>query len=316
MVRVFLFLLFSCGLQAASFFDETEASFKQYVQTREDKERYAFFKNRFEKQSQSSPTLGPPKTFHFIWLGPKLVSQEAISAIQSWLDIHPAWVGKFWSDQEHPLPDARLQKMGLRDFPLQNRTACYFDSDNEEERSELLRYAILFNEGGVYVDLETKCVQSIDSLQENFDFFCELEPFGPSILSSSVNVSPRLIGAASQHPVLFQTLSWVQENWKRVEEKFPGNDPVSVGNRVKHRTFKAFNQGVVQGIEQGNYRNIVFAPNCFKAFCRGFLKEAGPVKQMRQIEKRLSSTALLLYCLAGINCALAVVVLRKRRARV
>lgn len=314
MIRIFLFLLFlPLGISASSFFDETRSEFKQYVQTKEDKERYAFFKNQFEKQYQSLPSLKLPKTFHFIWLGPKSIPQESIGAIQSWLDNHPTWVGKFWSDQEHPLPDARLQKMGLRDFPLQNTTSCYFDSDNEEERSELLRYAILFNEGGVYVDLGTKCVQSIDSLQENFDFFCELEPFGPSILSSSVNASPHLIGASIHHPILLQTLSWVQDNWERVERQFPGNDSVSVDNRVKHRTFKALNQGIEQGMHQGDYRNSVFAPNYFKAFCKGSLKDSGPVKQMHQIKKRLSSTALLLYCLAGINCALAVVVLRRRR---
>src|SRR5260370_1090873 len=90
MVRIFLFLLFlPLGLSSASFFDETGADFKQYVQTKEDKERYAFFKNRFENQAQSSPISSPSKIFHFIWLGPKPIPQEATSAIQSWLDIHP-----------------------------------------------------------------------------------------------------------------------------------------------------------------------------------------------------------------------------------
>ena len=130
-------------------------------------------------QKREQPAGAIPKTLHFIWLGPKSFPEASIANVKGWVDRHPGWKIKFWTDLGHAAPGRSDGSQCFRRFPLQELKEQYYCSDNFGERSEILRYAVFCNEGGIYVDHDMQCVQSLDPLQETHDFFCGLGASGP-----------------------------------------------------------------------------------------------------------------------------------------
>jgi hypothetical protein len=237
---------------------------RQYLLTLEDKKRLGLFAAMYElAQKRDRPAGVIPKTLHFIWLGPKPFPHSSIENVKGWIDRHPGWKIKFWTDLGHAAPDDRMEIQIFEGFPLHDLKSYYYRCDNFGERSKLLRYAILLNEGGIYIDHDVKCLKALDPLQENHDFFCGLEPFGPSILSSSVNPSPHLLAATANHPVIFAAKRWLINEWERLENEFPGGDASSIYNRVQHRSFRALSIGYKEEHCRAGRKDVVFPPNYF-----------------------------------------------------
>ena len=298
------------------------------VETPEDKARLTLFNEITQRAASVQPSdQSIPKTFHFIWLGPKPFPPHSLSNLKGWLDEHPGWKAKFWTDQIRLAPDPRVEVMAVGHFPLGDFADLYFDSDNEGERSELLRYLILFQEGGVYVDHDMRCTQPLDPIQREYDLFCGLEPEKTSILSSSVNAGTHLIGARAGHPVLKGALEWLNAHWSRVGTQFPGHDANAVYNRVKHRTFKAFTEGLLHAGLSSSYRNAVFPPEYFNtaeqsvyashghegAWVRQEEIERRKTDEMfKAVEKRLTYTLILLGVSIGVGMCLLVSIWKKR----
>lgn len=236
----------------------------KFIQTQEDMKRLGFFCAMFDMaQKRESPSGEIPKTLHLIWLGPKPFPSSSIANVKSWIDHHPGWRFKFWTDLGQSAPDDRMDVRVFDKFPLAEMTDLYFHCDNFGERSQILRYAILISEGGVYVDHDTYCWRAIDSLQENYDFFCGMEPLGKTILSSSVNPSPHVLSSTAQHPILKAAKNWLIEGWDRLEAQYTGSDPSSVYNRVQHRGFRALSVGIKDAYARSGRKDVVFPPNYF-----------------------------------------------------
>ena len=269
-MKLFFFFLFVpvVSLFSGSFEEHLlkEGEELRYVQTQEDKKRLEHYAAMFEMGVEKQNPMGAiPKTLHFIWLGPKPFPQESVKNLRGWIDLHPGWRVKFWTDQERDLPDSLVEQSFFSDFPLKDLKECYYHSDNFGERSEVLRYAILLDEGGVYVDHDVECLKPIDPLQSSHDFFCGMEPFSSSVLSSSVNPSPHLIGAVSGHPILEATKGWLKKEWDRLEGQYPGTDVISVFNRTQHRAFCALGMGIGQGQNREGRKDVVFPPDYFSS---------------------------------------------------
>jgi hypothetical protein len=126
-----------------------------------------------------------------------------------------------------------------------------------------LRYAILLEEGGIYIDHDVECIKALDPLQEEHDFFCGLEPLGPTILSSSVNPTPHLLAASQQHPILKSAKKWLIAEWDRLESQFPGADSAAIHNRVQHRAFRSLSMGIKEAPSRAGRKDVVFPPDYF-----------------------------------------------------
>lgn len=109
----------------------------------------------------------------------------------------------------------------------------------------------------MYVDHDVMCLKPIDSLQQSYDFFCGLECLQPSVLSSSVNPSPHLIGVTPQHPILIAAKTWLLNEWERLEQQYPGSDPDSIYNRVMHRTFRSLFMGIKAAHSREQRKDVV-----------------------------------------------------------
>ncbi|HXY05091.1 MAG TPA: glycosyltransferase [Burkholderiaceae bacterium] len=90
-----------------------------------------------------------PKTLHIIWIGDE--SKRPNNCIQTWIEKNPAWQIKIWDNQalashgwingEHMRVMARRELNGVAD---------------------MMRWEILYNEGGFVVDADSICVRSLD----------------------------------------------------------------------------------------------------------------------------------------------------------
>jgi mannosyltransferase OCH1-like enzyme len=95
-----------------------------------------------------------PKIIHQIWLGDQGIRPEPL--MHTWKDMNPEWEHKFWTEENMP--------------PLRNQ--AQFDAMEElAGKADILRYEILLNEGGFYIDADAKCISPLD------DFFLENECF-------------------------------------------------------------------------------------------------------------------------------------------
>ncbi len=255
-VIIFLFcsLLISCSsnLEETSFLN-LDSDFEslmgkgherwQYIQTEEDRQNLQYFKTIYLqnipllKEQLASTQINVPKVLHFIWLGPKPFPRSSVENVRSWIAHHPNWKVKFWTDRERPLPHPIMEYSSLENFSFQSLKDLYTHSDNYGEKSDLLRLEILYKEGGVYVDHDVKCLQNFEALGKAFDFYCGMELPYKTCLSTSVLPTNNLLGSIPNHPILLDSMHWLQANWNTIEQQYPGKDRDSLINRVAHRTF-------------------------------------------------------------------------------
>lgn len=239
-----------------------QSSLWKFVETHEDYENMHFFKDLYEKNKEfqfvKQEDLRIPKVIHFIWVGPNPFPQESVQNVYSWVENHPDWTVKFWTDRKRPLPHAQMELHLISDFQFESLETFYNDSDNYAEKSDMLRYEILHQEGGLYVDHDVKCFKSFTPFHYNYDLFCGLEPPHKPVMSSSISVNNNIIGTMPRHPILKECIENVQERWNEIGMAYPGDDKNSIIYRVAYRSFAAFEDAVKTIIGQDQNRNMVF----------------------------------------------------------
>ena len=219
----------------------------QHVIAPVDFSNLAFFKDLFEKNVLSQPSSSDiiiPKVLHFIWLGPKDFPRESIPNLLSWIEKHPGWKVKFWTDRKRHLPHAALEECLVKEWRYPSLEKCYAKSDNFAEKADLLRYEILLQEGGVYVDHDVKCFKSFEELNKEYELYCGLELPSDTPISSSIHVTNNLIAARPGHPILQRCVEWIPDHWDEIDALYPGSDKLSVIRRIANRTFVAFADSV------------------------------------------------------------------------
>jgi inositol phosphorylceramide mannosyltransferase catalytic subunit len=142
------------------------------------------YNDHFKNKTSSKRSLIPP-LIHQIWLGPKPLPENHKKLRDSWKKHHPSWKYKLWRDQD------------VKNFNLINREA-FEKTTNYGEKSDILRYEILYHFGGIYADDDFECLQSFDNLHTYCEFYLGVivnKNNAPALLNG-------LIGAAPHHPIL------------------------------------------------------------------------------------------------------------------
>ncbi len=246
-----------------------EYSAWKYVQTADDFENLNFFKSVYERNipflSMKSNMLHVPKVIHFIWIGPKPFPRDSVENVKSWIVKHPDWTFKFWTDRDRPLPHKQMQPARVQDLQFIKVYECYKKSENYAEKSDLLRYEILYQEGGIYVDHDVKCFQSFEPLNRAYDFYCGMELPYKTSLSSSVLPTNNIIGSRPGHIILHKCMDWLSDNWDRIDNEYPGKDKDSVINRVAHRTFLVLGETFKQLANKEGNRDIALPTYYFNS---------------------------------------------------
>lgn len=109
-----------------------------------------------------------PKIIHQIWFG----KNKPSIYMNKWKNLNPNWEYRLWTDRNM--------------FPLINQK--HFDSISTfNGKSDIVRYEILYNNGGFYVDADTIPLLPLDDFFVEDDLFScyESERLRPGLIASS-----------------------------------------------------------------------------------------------------------------------------------
>jgi len=238
-----------------------------YIQTKndyQDLERYkTLYKKNYKHQFNSNPSFKIPKTIHLIWLGPKAFPSDSVENIRTWIAHHPDWTFNFWTDRKRPAPCNGMNTRLLDDFNFEFLEEKYEESRNWGEKADILRYEILYQEGGLYIDHDITCMRPFHGLHTGYDLYAGLEMPHEEIDSFALTIGITLIGVKARHPVFRRTIQTVLDRWDEVTQRFQTSDPLVQARRVTHRTLiamtHAFNE---EESEPGNV-DIIFPASYF-----------------------------------------------------
>ncbi len=256
----FLLILFIPCLYAQDFYNlmGKNTNHWNFVCEEEDKSFLEACKQVYEKSIQEllrgkkSPKI--PKVVHFIWLGPKPFPAESVENVRTWMAHHPDWTFKFWTDRERPVPCRGMQKILVKDAPFSRLEKCFSQSQNYGEKSDLLRYEILFQEGGVYVDHDANCLRSFHDLHTTYDFYCGLETPHEPFVGRTITCGNGVIGARPNHPAVKRVIEIISGRWDQLGKKYRGRDSYSRTEVVMQRTYIALTAALKEGVlnREGN----------------------------------------------------------------
>ena len=139
-----------------------------------------------------------PKIIHHIWVGKKEISEEYKHYMDTWRIIHPDWEHKLWTDED------------IEDFPWQNK-ALFLKSTNPGMKSDIWRYEILYNYGGLYVDTDMECIRSFDPIHERLEFYAGFDSKKKYIVANC------LIAAAPKSTILKKMITFLSKNTNSID---------------------------------------------------------------------------------------------------
>ncbi len=124
-----------------------------------------------------------PRSFHRIWIGGADMPEDFVAWGESWLELNPGWTMRTWTEDDLPElldePDAREAFERGRHF---------------SEKSDLLRYELVWRHGGIYVDTDFECLKPIEALLDG------VTAFAAAMKGEQVNTA--IFGAVPGHPAL------------------------------------------------------------------------------------------------------------------
>jgi inositol phosphorylceramide mannosyltransferase catalytic subunit len=120
-----------------------------------------------------------PRIFHRIWLGADPMPAEFEAFGKSWEHYHPNWKCRLWSDRNIP--------------PLRNRWV-FDQSTSLAARANVLRYEVLLDHGGVYIDTDFECKRNLEPLIREVECFAARQHDGM--------INNAIIGSTPGHPLI------------------------------------------------------------------------------------------------------------------
>jgi mannosyltransferase OCH1-like enzyme len=145
-----------------------------------------------------------PKVLHQIWVGPDPLPEEFAAYRQTWLRHHPQWEHHLWTEETLPHDLRRPEGYERLRVPA--------------ERSDILRYEVLWTFGGIYVDTDFECHRPLDPLIDGLDFV--IAPLKPNGWANNA-----FMGATPQHPIIDRCLTELRPR------EFHGYDKHGTGPR-------------------------------------------------------------------------------------
>lgn len=170
-----------------------------------------------------------PKIIHCVWLGSKL-PEKYVPYYQTWKDMHPHWTFIFWTDTPENYDqgvrvrsfdelsealtkgDQKFLVVDTRDINFDNKK--FFDEAiNYGERSDILKWEIVYRFGGMYVDTDFECLRPFDFLHHMYDFYTGIQPLDTACLQ----LGAALFAAVPGHPILKYCVDTIKDDHKHHE---------------------------------------------------------------------------------------------------
>jgi len=135
-----------------------------------------------------------PKIIHQLWIGSKPAPTKFMN---TWRDKNPEFKYMRWNEQE-----------------INNHTAIFSCHDRVHEieeingKADILRWEILYEYGGVFLDADSICIEPIDDILMNAPCFAgwEQEQIRPGLIATGT------MGFPPKHPLVKKAIEWIKNN--------------------------------------------------------------------------------------------------------
>lgn len=135
-----------------------------------------------------------PKLIHQLWIGPK---PAPTNFMDSWINKNPGFKYIRWNEEE-------IKKRGIK-FECQSRVDEMIEING---KADIMRWEILYEYGGVFLDADSICVEPIDDVLMNCKGFAVWEQ---EILRKGL-VATGAMGFPPKHPLVKGAIEWIKAN--------------------------------------------------------------------------------------------------------
>ena len=156
------------GLNAfyTNHFDIAYKAFNKALKTCPDNDKGRIEKNIFYSLKNINSTLNTkintdriPKIIHQIWIGHKTIPSKSLEYIQKIIELHPTFQYKLWTNDD-------LIKENFTNYDIINNCNSW------AQKSDIMRYEILYKYGGVYLDIDFEIFKNLEPLLNNDLIVC------------------------------------------------------------------------------------------------------------------------------------------------
>lgn len=167
-----------------------------------------------------------PRTLHYVWLGDQAMHPLMQEWQKRWAELHPGWEIKTWRE----IPGLPRHLLASGDELVECRCPDYLAAcPTYAKRSDVWRYDILEQLGGVYLDTDFEPVKNIEPLLEDCQAFAglcktvydwsDVDPAG----KTKLEVGCSIMGTIAHHPWLRELVDGtpVQDPQAQLSLAFP-----------------------------------------------------------------------------------------------
>ena len=169
-----------------NFFDMCEIETSLFDRSYAEKNaNWLIMKKIYEKNIDKNNGATIPNIIHFIWLGAPM-PELYVKNIEDWKNKNPDFEVKIWGNKD------------VEDFlPTMENKELYLAAPSWGNKSDLLRYEILKQHGGLYVDVDFLCLSSeFSTIHSNASFYAGI------CLEREVQMNNGIMASAPNHPIL------------------------------------------------------------------------------------------------------------------
>jgi len=137
-----------------------------------------------------------PKIIHYIWVGPSGMGKVQNHCIESWKKYLSGYEFKFWNERNSPMDNDYVREM------YKKRKWAFV--------SDYIRFKVLENYGGIYLDTDTEILKPMDDLLSQNAFFGK---------TKDGFIAAGVIGAVPHHKVITDILRVYDNDKKPTTER-------------------------------------------------------------------------------------------------
>ncbi|DAZ94760.1 TPA: hypothetical protein N0F65_011576 [Lagenidium giganteum] len=172
-----------------------------------------------------------PRILHQSWKTADKIPARFESWMRTWRTHNPNWTYVFWDDADNLAIFERI-------FP---QYADVARGVNKIALSDMARYALLYEFGGLYADADFECTKPFAALAKTNELFLSSEPLAHTVLlenSTSLALCNALMASRPRHPFWLRVLDSIAAKFRDPETNL--NDPVALtGPRIVKQTYFA-----------------------------------------------------------------------------
>ncbi|CAF1361619.1 unnamed protein product [Rotaria sordida] len=159
---------------------------------------YKYNRKSYVQRYLISPII-IPRIFHFIWLNNNSLSDNSQRYLELWKKYHPNWKIFLWTHET--IINRKLSLYNQKHFQNSIR--------NFRQASDILRYEILYQYGGIYIDLDFEPLKNLEILLHGIQAFVAYE--------SEYFICNGIFGAIPGHELTQRLIIQLESNWALYE---------------------------------------------------------------------------------------------------